>query len=41
VDEQADGGVHVRNSSEIGKIAFLSAENKGKSNRRVYFRLEP
>jgi len=41
VDEQADGGVHVRNTSEIGKIIFLSAENKGKSNRRVYFRLEP
>lgn len=41
VDEQADGGVHVRNSSEIGKIAFVGAENKGKSNRRVYFRLEP
>ena len=41
VDEQADGGVHVKNTSEIGKIAFLSAENKGKSNRRVYFRLEP
>ncbi|MFA5930477.1 MAG: alanyl-tRNA editing protein [Candidatus Micrarchaeia archaeon] len=41
VDEQADGGVHVKNTSEIGKIIFLSAENKGKSNRRVYFRLEP
>lgn len=41
VDEQADGGVHVKSTSEIGKIIFLSAENKGKSNRRVYFRLEP
>ena len=41
VDEQADGGVHVKNTSEIGKIIFLSAENKGKTNRRVYFRLEP
>jgi misacylated tRNA(Ala) deacylase len=41
VDEQADGGVHVRNTSEIGKIVFLSAENKGKSNRRVYFSLSP
>ena len=41
VDEQADGGVHVKNTSEIGKIVFLSAENKGKSNRRVYFKLEP
>jgi Ser-tRNA(Ala) deacylase AlaX len=41
IDEQADGGVHVKNTSEIGKIVFLSAENKGKSNRRVYFSLEP
>jgi len=41
VDEQADGGVHVGNTSEIGKIVFLSAENKGKSNRRVYFSLSP
>ena len=40
VDEQADGGVHVKNTSEVGKIIFLSAENKGKNNRRVYFRLE-
>ena len=40
VDEQADGGVHVKNTSEIGKIIFLSAENKGKNNRRVYFKLE-
>ncbi|MFA6907819.1 MAG: alanyl-tRNA editing protein [Candidatus Micrarchaeia archaeon] len=41
VDEQADGGVHVKNTSEIGKIAFLSADNKGKNNRRVYFSLSP
>jgi Ser-tRNA(Ala) deacylase AlaX len=41
VDEQADGGVHVKNTREIGKIVFLGAENKGKSNRRVYFALEP
>ena len=41
VDEQADGGVHVKNTSEIGKIVFLSAENKGKNNRRVYFSLAP
>lgn len=41
VDNQADGGVHVKNTSEIGKLVLLSAENKGKSNRRVYFKLEP
>ena len=41
VDYQADGGTHVKNTSEIGKITFLGAENKGKSNRRIYYGLEP
>ncbi|MEK6837938.1 MAG: alanyl-tRNA editing protein AlaXM [Nanoarchaeota archaeon] len=39
VDTQADGGTHVGNTSEIGRIEILKMENKGKSNRRVYFRL--
>ena len=39
VDKQADGGTHVKSTSEIGAIVFLKAENKGKNNRRVYFRL--
>ncbi|MFH0875315.1 MAG: alanyl-tRNA editing protein [archaeon] len=38
-DYQADGGCHVKSLKEIGKIEFLSAENKGKNNRRVYFKL--
>jgi misacylated tRNA(Ala) deacylase len=37
VDTQADGGVHVRNTSEIGQVIGLRTENKGKSNRRLYF----
>lgn len=37
VDTQADGGVHVKNTSEIGKVVGLRAENKGKSNKRLYF----
>ena len=37
VDTQADGGVHVRNTKEIGKVVGLRMENKGKSNRRLYF----
>ena len=41
VDYQADGGTHVKNTSEIGKITFLGAENKGKANRRIYYGLEP
>ena len=37
VDTQADGGVHVRNTQEIGKVVGLKVDNKGKSNRRLYF----
>jgi Ser-tRNA(Ala) deacylase AlaX len=40
VDTQADGGVHVRNTREIGKVVGLKTENKGKSNRRLYFTVE-
>jgi misacylated tRNA(Ala) deacylase len=40
IDMQACGGTHVRSSGEIGKINMIKAENKGKSNRRVYFSLE-
>ncbi|MEM2137992.1 MAG: alanyl-tRNA editing protein [Candidatus Anstonellaceae archaeon] len=41
VDYQADGGTHVKNTSEIGKIVFLGAENKGKNNRRITYALLP
>lgn len=40
VDEQPDGGTHVKNTSEIGKIVYLDVENKGATRRRVYFTLE-
>jgi len=36
-DLQADGGVHVKNLGEVGKIEPQKFENKGKSNRRMYF----
>jgi misacylated tRNA(Ala) deacylase len=36
-DTQADGGVHVKSLGEITKIDPLRFENKGKSNRRLYF----
>ncbi len=39
-DAQPDGGTHVKNTKEVGRIRFLSSENKGKNNRRVYFELE-
>jgi len=40
LDEQADGGTHVRNLREVGQIEVLKTENKGKSNRRIYFTLK-
>jgi len=39
VDRQADGGTHVRNLREIGKVELVKTENKGKNNRRIYFKL--
>jgi Ser-tRNA(Ala) deacylase AlaX len=39
VDIEADGGTHVHNLREVGRIQFLKAQNKGKHNRRVYFSL--
>lgn len=39
VDVQADGGTHVKNLREVGKIEIVKLENKGKDNRRVYFKL--
>ena len=41
VDIQADGGPHVANTKEIGKIVFKKLENKGRNNRRIRFTLEP
>ncbi|MCL7413342.1 MAG: alanyl-tRNA editing protein AlaXM [ANME-2 cluster archaeon] len=38
VDQQACGGTHVVNTGEIPHIEIFKAENKGKNNRRVYFR---
>ena len=40
VDTQADGGVHVKNTREIGKVVGLKTDNKGKSNRRLNFTVE-
>jgi len=39
VDAQACGGTHVRSSAEVRGIKLIKAENKGKSNRRIYFEL--
>ena len=38
-DMQADGGTHVHSTKEIGKIELVKTENKGKNNRRMYFKV--
>lgn len=40
LDEQADGGTHVRDSREIGKLVLRKVESKGKRNKRIGFTLE-
>ncbi len=35
VDLQADGGTHVHSTREVGGIAVLKTENKGKQNKRM------
>ncbi len=39
IDRQADGGLHVAHLAEIGRIRLLKLENKGKTNRRLYYDL--
>ncbi|MCS7099925.1 MAG: alanyl-tRNA editing protein AlaXM [Sulfolobales archaeon] len=41
VDVQADGGPHVRSTSEIGFVKLLKVENRGKKRKRVYYTVEP
>ncbi len=38
-DIQADGGPHVNDLKEVKGVEFLRAENKGKNNKRIYYRL--
>jgi misacylated tRNA(Ala) deacylase len=35
LDKQADGGTHVRTTSEVGRLEVVKTESKGKGNKRV------
>lgn len=35
LDKQADGGTHVSNTSEIGRIEVTGTSSKGKHNKRI------
>jgi misacylated tRNA(Ala) deacylase len=40
LDLQADGGTHVANTSEVGRIRVTGYESKGKINKRIRIALE-
>lgn len=39
LDLQADGGTHVKNTSEVGRIKVTNYKSKGKINKRIYIEL--
>lgn len=36
LDLQADGGTHVRNTSEVGSVRITDYKSKGRENKRIY-----
>ena len=40
LDLQADGGTHVRNTSEVGPIRVSDYKSKGTINKRIYIELQ-
>lgn len=40
LDLQADGGTHVANTSEVGKIKVVDYKSKGAINKRIYIEIE-
>lgn len=40
LDLQADGGTHVQNTNEIGKIRITDYKSKGAINKRIYIEVE-
>jgi misacylated tRNA(Ala) deacylase len=40
IDQQADGGTHVANTTEVGRVRISKSENKGRINKRLEIVLE-
>jgi len=40
LDLQADGGTHVANTSEVGRIRVVDYKSKGKINKRIEVAIE-
>ena len=41
LDLQADGGTHVRNTGEVGRLSVPAYQSKGRINKRIYVELAP
>lgn len=41
LDLQADGGTHIHNTREVGRIRVTDYKSKGKINKRMYIEMEP
>ncbi|RMG99426.1 MAG: alanyl-tRNA editing protein [Chloroflexi bacterium] len=40
LDLQADGGTHVANTHEVGRVRVVDYKSKGKINKRIYIELD-
>lgn len=40
LDLQADGGTHVKSTSEVGRMRVVDYKSKGKINKRIYVELD-
>jgi misacylated tRNA(Ala) deacylase len=40
LDLQADGGTHVANTSEVGRVKVVDYKSKGAINKRIYLEIE-
>lgn len=40
LDIQADGGTHVNNTAEVGRMRIVDYKSKGKINKRIYVELD-
>jgi misacylated tRNA(Ala) deacylase len=41
LDLQADGGTHVANTREVGRVRVVDYKSKGAINKRIYIELDP
>lgn len=41
LDRQADGGTHVADTLEVGRVRVVKTESKGKGNKRMRLELDP